>query len=123
MTDLQPPDTDRREGERRATERRDAERRGGERRGGERRRYDPHGVRVATSRGSRQNLLAAGWALIGAIVVVYLFFMVLGDKKPGDTPILSGIVLALAVIWLAHSWRRLVGGGAISTSDRERRGF
>ena len=41
----------------------------------------------------------------------------------GDTPILSGIVLALAVVWLAHSWRRLVGGGAISPADRERRGF
>ncbi len=123
MTDLQP-DTDRREAERRSTERRDAERRGGERRGGEQRaHYDPHGVRVATSKGSRQNLLAALWALVGAIVVVYLFFMVLGDKKPGDTPILSGIVLALAVVWLVHSWRRLIGGGAISTADRERRGF
>ena len=117
MADLQP-DT-----ERRGRERRSDERRSGERRGGERRHYDPHGVRVATSRGSRQNLLAAAWALIGAIVVVYLFFMVLGDKKPGDTPILSGIVLALAVVWLAHSWRRLVGGGAISPPDRERRGF
>ena len=122
MTDLQP-DTDRRGGERRSSERRSDERRSGERRGGERRRYDPHGVRVATSKGSRQNLLAALWALVGAIVVVYLFFMVLGDKKPGDTPILSGIVLALAVVWLAHSWRRLVGGGAISPADRERRGF
>jgi hypothetical protein len=122
MTDLQA-DTDRREGERRSTERRESERRDSERRDRERRRYDPHGVRVATSRGSRQNLLAALWALIGAIVVVYLFFLVLGDKKPGDAPVVSGIVLALAVVWLGHSWRRLVGGGAISTGDRERRGF
>src|SRR3954470_8747723 len=103
MTDLEPPiDNDRRESERRATERRDAERRGGERRGGERRGYDPHGVRVATSHGSRQNLLAALWALCGALVVVYLFFMVLSDKKPGDAKVLSGIALVLAVIWLAH---------------------
>jgi hypothetical protein len=122
MTEIQD-EADRRGGERRATERRDAERRAGERRGGERRRYDPRGVRVATSRGSRQNLLAALWALVGALVVVYLFFMVLGDKKPGDAPIVSGIALALAVVWLAHSWRRLWGGGAISPSDRERRGF
>ena len=99
MTDLQP-EADRRGGERRSTERRGSERREGERRGGERRRYDPHGVRVSTSRGSRQNLLAAAWALVGAIVVVYLFFMVLGDKKPGDTPILSGIVLLAAGVFL-----------------------
>src|SRR5690242_1289939 len=103
MTEIQG-EADRRGGERRATERRDAERRSGERRGGERRRYDPHGVRVATSHGRRQNLIAAAWALTGALVVVYLFFMVLSDKKPGDAPVLSGIALALAVVWLAHSW-------------------
>src|SRR3954451_24253243 len=122
MTELQG-DTDRREAERRSTERRDAERRAGERRGGERRGHDPRGVRVSTSRGSRQNLLAALWAIIGALVVVYLFFMVLSDKKPGDAPVISIIALVLAVIWLAHSWQRLYAGGAISTSDRERRGF
>jgi high-affinity Fe2+/Pb2+ permease len=80
-------------------------------------------VRVATSRGSRQNVFAALWALVGALVVVYLFFIVLGDKKPGDAPVVSGIALALAVVWLGHSWRRLWGGGAISPPDRERRGF
>ena len=122
MTELQS-DMDRREGERRSTERRGNERRSGERRGGERRGHEPRGIRVSTSHGSRQNLLAAAWAIIGALVVVYLFFMVLSDKKPGDAPVLSIIALVLAVIWLAHSWRRLIAGGAISTSDRERRGF
>jgi hypothetical protein len=117
MTDVQP------ESDRRAAERRSRERRSAERRSSERRAYDPHGVRVATSRGSRQNVFAALWALVGALVVVYLFFIVLGDKKPGDAPVVSGIVLALAVVWLAHSWRRLYGGGAISPADRERRGF
>ena len=122
MTELQG-DTDRREGERRSTERRDIERRAGERRGGERRGYEPRGVRVSTSHGRRQNLIAAIWALTGALVVVYLFFMVLSDKKPGDAPVVSIIALVLAVIWLAHSWQRLYAGGAISPPDRERRGF
>jgi hypothetical protein len=114
---------DRRGGERRATERRGGERRSSERRGGERRHYDPHGVRVTTSHGGRQNAYAAIWAIMGAAVVIYLFFIVLGGVEPGDAPVVSGIVLALAVIWFAHSWRRIIGGGGISASDRERRGF
>ena len=116
-------EADRRGTERRSTERRNAERRGGERRSGDRRGYDPHGVRVATSRGSRQNAVAAAWALVGALVVIYLFFVVLGSVDPGDAPVVSGVVLGLAVLWLAHSWRRLLGGGGISAADRERRGF
>jgi hypothetical protein len=123
MTTDIDPDSERRETERRGTERRGGERRGGERRSGERRGIEHRGVRVSTSHGSRQNLVAALWALCGALVVVYLFFMVLSDKKPGDAPVLSVIALVLAVIWLAHSWRRLYAGGAISRADRERRGF
>ena len=123
MTDVQPSEDDRRAAERRSTERRGTERRGGERRSGERRRYDPHGVRARTSQGRRENVLAALWALVGAAVVVYLFFIVLGNTKPGDAPVLAAIVLVLAVIWLAHSWRRLLGGGAVVPGDRERRGF
>ena len=116
-------EADRRGGERRNTERRGGERRGGERRAADRRAYDPHGVRVMTSHGGRQNLYATLWALVGAAVVIYLFFVVLGSVDPGDAPVVSGIVLGLAVLWLAHSWRRLLGGGGISAADRERRGF
>jgi hypothetical protein len=32
-------------------------------------------------------------------------------------------VRRLAVIWLAHAWRRLYAGGFVSRPDRERRGF
>jgi hypothetical protein len=114
---------DRRGTERRSTERRGGERRATERRGGERRGYDPHGIRVTSSRGGRQNAYAAIWAIMGAAVVIYLFFVVLGSVEPADAPVVSGIVLALAVIWFAHSWRRIIGGGGVTPSDRERRGF
>jgi hypothetical protein len=63
------------------------------------------------------------WAACGALVVLYLFFVAVGGVDPGDEPIWGIIALVLAVAWLMHSWRRLWGGGASPTTDRERRGF
>jgi hypothetical protein len=63
------------------------------------------------------------WAIIGALVVVYLFFVALGNFKPADAPVATGVALALAVLWLAHSWRRVVVAGRSPRGDRERRGF
>jgi hypothetical protein len=63
------------------------------------------------------------WALCGALVVLYLFFVVAGGVDPGDHTGWSVAALVLAVLWLAHSWRRLWGGGASPAADRERRGF
>lgn len=79
--------------------------------------------RRATDTEARFGLVPAFWALIGALVVGYLFFVVLGDVDPGDAPVASGIALALAVLWLAHSWRRLLLGSRSPVGDRERRGF
>jgi len=81
------------------------------------------GGRRATDTEGRFALIPAFWALIGAAVVAYLFFMVLGDVKPGDAPVPSAIALGLAVLWLAHSWRRVVIGSRSPVGDRERRGF
>ena len=63
------------------------------------------------------------WALCGALVVLYLFFVVAGGVDPGDHTEWSIAVLVLAVLWLLHSWRRLWSGGASPAADRERRGF
>jgi hypothetical protein len=63
------------------------------------------------------------WALCGALVVLYLFFVVAGGVDPGDHTGWSVAALVLAILWLAHSWRRLLGGGASPSVDRERRGF
>ena len=91
-----------------------AERRSGDRRQGGRRTSDTEG---------RFGLVPAFWAIIGAAVVAYLFFMALGNVKPGDAPVATGIALVLAVIWLAHAWRRVFVGSKSPTPDRERRGF
>lgn len=92
-----------------------------DRRTGEDRRAS--GGRRATDTEGRFGLVPAFWALVGALVVVYLFFMVLGDVQPGDAPVASAIALGLAVLWLAHSWRRLLSGSRSPVGDRERRGF
>jgi len=99
------------------------ERRAGERRGGDRRAAP--GRRADDARRARLHTIwAAAWAVVGAIVVLYLFFVVLGGVDPDSAPAASIIVLVLAVAWLAHAWRRLLAPrGHVSQTDRERRGF
>ena len=63
------------------------------------------------------------WALVGALVVLYLFFVAVGGVDPGEDSVWTIVALVLAVLWLAHSWRRLWFGGASPREDRERRGF
>ncbi len=81
------------------------------------------GGRRASDAEGRFGVVPALWALVGALVVVYLFFIVLGDVRPGNAPVASAIALALAVLWLLHSWRRLLLGSRSPSGDRERRGF
>lgn len=101
------------EDRRRAPDRRD----GPDRRQGAGRRVDDRRrARLATLR-------ALFWALVGSAVVLYLFFVALDAIDPADAPVVSYLVLALAVLWLAHAWRRLLRGGGGSHADRERRGF
>ena len=97
---------DRRRGERRRDERRQAPRREEDRRF----------RRVGT-------IWAGFWALVGSVVVLYLFFVAIGGVDPDDARAASIVVLVLAVLWLAHAWRRLWTGGYSSRGDRERRGF
>jgi hypothetical protein len=95
-------------------------RRGRDRRAGEDRRS---GGRRTTDTEGRFAAAPAFWAIIGAAVVAYLFFMALGNVRPGDAPVATGIALALAVVWLAHAWRRVLIGSRSPSPDRERRGF
>lgn len=70
------------------------------------------------------NVRAALWAACGAIVVLFIFFAAIGGIDPGEAEIATLVIAVLALLWLAHSWRRLFGdseGGA--QTDRERRGF
>jgi hypothetical protein len=47
------------------------------------------------------------WAVCGAIVVLFIFFAALGAVEPGEAVELTVVVLALAVLWLAHAWSDL----------------
>jgi hypothetical protein len=91
-----------------------------ERRTGADRRQGPR--RSADTEG-RFALVPAFWALLGALVVVYFFFVALGGVEPDDAPVATAIALGLAVLWLAHSWRRVFVGARSPSADRERRGF
>ena len=113
MPDVRLPSGDFIEDRRRAPDRRT----GIERREGPGRRAED---RTQARAGQLRALL---WALIGSVVVLYLFFIALDAVDPGEARVPSLIVLGLAVLWLAHAWRRLWVGGYSSPSDRERRGF
>lgn len=70
-----------------------------------------------------RTVAAAAWALLGALILLYLFFVAIGGISPSDA---TGATIAstpTAIVWLAHAWRRLAAGGAVSQGDRERRGF
>lgn len=92
-----------------------------ERRTGDGRREEDR--EAAGGRGGLRTMSALVWALVGSVVVLYLFFVALGGVDPADAKILSVVVLALAVLWLAHAWRRLLSGGGADRGNRERRGF
>jgi hypothetical protein len=76
-------------------------------------RHMPHG---------RASIAHAFWGACGAIVLAYIFVAALGAFQPDEAVELTIVVLALAVLWLAHSWRELwrdergdgPGGGAMA---------
>jgi hypothetical protein len=93
----------------------------GERRRSIGRREEDHAVRGPV-RGAATPLTVF-WAIIGGIVVLYLFFVALGAVEPRDAPAASIAIAVLALLWLLHSWRRLWRDHPSPSSDRERRGF
>jgi hypothetical protein len=47
------------------------------------------------------------WAGCAGIVLLFIFLAALGAIDPGEAIALTAVVLALAVLWLAHAWRGL----------------
>ena len=86
-------------------------------------RHDPDSRKARLEAQGSSGVRAAFWAIIGSIVVIYLFFLALGGIDPGDAKVATIVVLVLAVLWLAHAWRRLITGGSSPVGDRERRGY
>lgn len=79
--------------------------------------------RRASDYEGRATPLTFVWAACGALVVLYLFFVAIGGVDPSEQPGWGIAALVLALVWLAHSWKRLWAGGASPAADRERRGF
>ena len=66
------------------------------------------------------------WVLVLAIVVLFLFFVALGAFEPGEVMVLTLIVIALALLWVAHAvWdsRHRDPHDPAVVRARERRGF
>ena len=116
MDEVQRPDEQETQEAQEAQERRRGERLRAERRSEGRRAND-------RARTRSYQFWATAWAIVGSIVVLYLFLLGLNAFSPGEAPVATAVILALAVAWLAHAWRRIVAGGFVSRPDRERRGF
>jgi hypothetical protein len=53
------------------------------------------------------TLLHLFWGSCAAVVLLFILLAALGAIDPGDAITVTVVVLALAVLWLAHAWRGL----------------
>jgi fatty acid desaturase len=66
------------------------------------------------------------WVLVLAVVVLFAFFVALGAFEPGEVIVLTVVVIALALLWVAHAvWdsRHRDPHDPTVIRARERRGF
>ena len=66
------------------------------------------------------------WVLVLAVVVLFAFFVALGAFSPGEVVVLTLVVIALALLWMAHAvWdsRHRDPHDPSVVRARERRGF
>ena len=86
----------------------------------------PRLQRVAEGDHARLRAISAlMWSLAGALVLLFLFFAVLGAFDPAEAVGVTIAFAALGLVWLAHAWPRLRDERHASGSQRarERRGF
>jgi fatty acid desaturase len=72
------------------------------------------------------TLSATFWVLVLAVVVLFAFFVALGAFEPGEVIVLTLVVIALALLWVAHAvWdsRHRDPHDPTAVRARERRGF
>ena len=75
------------------------------------------------------TLRALLWPIAGTTVLLYIAIAAAGGIEPGEAEIATAAACLVAVLWAAHSWRRLweeerrTGAGFVTRPDRERRGF
>jgi membrane protein implicated in regulation of membrane protease activity len=72
------------------------------------------------------TLFETFWILVLALVALFAFFVALGAFSPGDVLGLTVVVVALALLWVAHAvWesRHRDPHDRAMIRARERRGF
>ena len=72
-----------------------------------------------------RTALAAGVAFCGGLVLVFVFFWVLGAFDVGNAVAAASVVVLLALVWLSfHLYRsRHEDSNDVIRRERERRGF
>jgi len=63
----------------------------------------PHRLRIHGHH-RHDRLLSTFWALCGTTVVVALIVAAVADFDPSEAVGATAAVLAIAALWLAHSW-------------------
>ncbi len=85
------------------------------------------GCRTDLGRIGLRSLTSWFWALSLALILMFLFFVVLGAFDPTDAVPVTLLVAALAVLWIVHAWwasrRKAAGRDPELVKARERRGF
>jgi putative flippase GtrA len=82
-------------------------------------------LRRQADRSERLREMAAfAVAVCGGLVVLYLFFVVIGAIDIGNAAVATGTAIVLALVWLVAYWYRLRTNALVAQRpDRERRGF
>lgn len=65
------------------------------------------------------------WTLVGAVVLLGVFFFALGGLDPAEAKVMVIVIVVLAALWAVHFWRirSVATDTQIKRGDRERRGF
>ena len=65
------------------------------------------------------------WMLVGAVVLLGVFFFALGGLAPAEAEVMVIVIVVLAVLWAVHFWRARSAATDVrlQRGDRERRGF
>jgi len=71
------------------------------------------------------TIRAAFWALIVAVVLLFVFFAAFGGVQLKEAGVITVVIAVLGLLWLVHFLRRraTTDESRLSRSDRERRGF
>jgi hypothetical protein len=96
---------------------------GGERRTGIDRRAT-EGRRIEDRRQRFRDAMATLLAFCGGLVVLFVFFVLIGTVDPGDAVAATIGAVLLTLVWLAGAYQRYRSGAIfITRRDRERRGY